>query len=245
MATIWSSPAVAALASASSASASTALAALNLKVVLPKKVNSPTLTLTAAAAAILLFATPLPTHAVPNQTFHEYYGTASSAANYGGFGDNFNKKTAAEYTYLVPDGWKEKLVSKIEKGTNGTDSEFYNPKKKSEKVYLTFLSGFRSLAPMNTVLGNLALSDVGLQDLIANADNVVEKEIRKGDDGQVYYVYEIIGGGGSGHSLITVTCVNNKVYSHFVNAQKVEWERDEDDLRKIHHSFQTFTNRNP
>lgn len=242
MATIFSSTSVAALASASSASASTTPAALNLKPVLPKKVKSPTLTtLTATAASILLFTTPLPTLGVPNQTFHEYYGTASSAANYGGFGDNSNKKTAAEYTYLVPDGWKEKLVSKIEKGTNGTDSEFYNPKKKSEKVYLTFLSGFRSLAPMDTVLGNLALSDVGLQDLIANAESVVEKEISKGENGQVYYVYEIVGGGGSGHSLIAVTCVNNKVYSHFVNAQKVDWERDEEDLRKIHHSFQTFT----
>lgn len=72
----------------------------------------------------------------------------------------------------MPDGWKERLVSKVEKGTNGTDSEFYNPKKKAEKEYLTFLSGFQQLAPRDAVLNNLALSDVDLQDLIASADSV-------------------------------------------------------------------------
>ncbi|KAL0464410.1 UNVERIFIED_CONTAM: Thylakoid lumenal protein, chloroplastic [Sesamum latifolium] len=92
-----------------------------------------------------------------------YYGTAASAANYGGYGGNSDKKASAEYIYDVPDGWKEKLVSKIQKGTNGTDSEFYNPKKKAEKEYLTFLE-----------------------------ENVVSEE-RKDEKGQLYYVYEIDG----------------------------------------------------
>ncbi|THG02398.1 hypothetical protein TEA_025142 [Camellia sinensis var. sinensis] len=97
----------------------------------------------------------------------------------------------------------------VEKGTNGTDSEFYNPKKKAEKEYLTFLSGFRQLAPRDAVLNNLALSDVDLQDLIASADSVTSEE-RKDENGQVYYVYEIDGVGA--HSLISVTCANNKLH---------------------------------
>jgi hypothetical protein len=57
-------------------------------------------------------------------------------------------------------------VSKVEKGTKGTDNEFFNPRKRREREYLTFLSGICALAPLNAVLNNLALSDVGLQDQI-------------------------------------------------------------------------------
>ncbi|KAM1607903.1 hypothetical protein ACFXTH_028620 [Malus domestica] len=168
-----------------------------------------TLTVTAAAAAILTASPP-------------------SAANYGGYGGNSDKKASAEYVYDVPDGWKER--------TNGTDSEFYNPKKKSEKEYLTFLSGFNQLAPKDAVLNNLALSDVNLQDLLASPDNVISEE-RKDEKGQVYYVYEI--DGVAAHSLISVTCARNKLYAHFVNAPTTEWNRDHDLLQHVHESFKT------
>ncbi|GFY92250.1 thylakoid lumenal protein [Actinidia rufa] len=172
-------------------------------------------------------APPPPAHfpslADPSATaFQVYYGTAASAANYGG---NASKKDSAEYVYDIPAGWKERLVSKVEKGTNGTDSEFYNPKKKAEKECLTYLAGFRQLAPTDTVLSNLALSDVSLPDLIGSADSVSSEE-RKDEKGQVYYVYEIDGVGA--HSLISVTCANNKLYAHFVNAPTPEWNRDGD-----------------
>jgi hypothetical protein len=49
--------------------------------------------------------------------------------------------------YDVPAGWKERVISKVEKGTNGTDSEWYNPANKREKVYTTYLGGFRKLGP--------------------------------------------------------------------------------------------------
>ncbi|GAB2210709.1 hypothetical protein Droror1_Dr00015992 [Drosera rotundifolia] len=195
-----------------------------------------TLTATAAAAAIILATTTPPSLASPTSTYNLYYGTAASAANYGGYGGNSSKKDAAEYVYDVPDGWKEKLVSKVEKGTNGTDSEFYNPKKRSEREYLTFLAGFRQLAPREVVLGNLALSDVDLQDLIASADKVSSEE-RKDDNGQVYYEYEV--DGVASHSLISVTCAKNKLYAHFVNAPVSEWNRDQDMLRHLHESFRT------
>lgn len=189
---------------------------------------------TAAAAAVVLSVTPAVSLA--DTTFHLYYGTAASASNYGGYGGNADKKATAEYTYEVPEGWKERLVSKVEKGTNGTDSEFYNPKKRSEREYLTFLSGFRSLAPIDAVLSNLALSDVSLQDQIATADGVRSEE-RNDEKGQLYYTYEIDGAGS--HSLISVTCARNKLYAHFVTAPNVDWSRDQDMLRRIHGSFQT------
>lgn len=127
-------------------------------------------------------------------------------------------------------------MSKVEKGTNGTDSEFYNPKKKTEKEYLLYLAGIRQLGPKDAILNNLALSDVDLQDLIASADSVTSKEVND-DKGQVYYVYEI--DGVAKHSLISVTCARNKLYAHFVNAPTPEWNKDQETLRHVHESFKT------
>lgn len=137
----------------------------------------------------------------------------------------------------MPEGWKERLVSKVEKGTNGTDSEFYNPKKKTEKEYLLYLAGIRQLGPKEAILNNLALSDVDLQDLISSADSVTSEEVSD-DKGQVYYVYEI--DGVAKHSLISVTCARNKLYAHFVNAPTPEWNKDKETLRHVHESFKTI-----
>jgi len=194
-------------------------------------------TLAAAAAAGLLLLSPAPAPSRADPEFTVYYGTAASAANYGGYGGNASKKDTAEYVYDVPEGWKERLVSKVEKGTNGTDSEFFNPRKRTEKEYLTFLSGIRALAPLSAVLDNLALSDVGLQDQIATADDVRSAE-RADGAGQVYYEYEVAGAGA--HSLISVTCARNKLYAHFVTAPNAEWSRDEAMLRRLHESFKTI-----
>ncbi|CAO2207200.1 unnamed protein product [Urochloa humidicola] len=193
----------------------------------------------AAAAAGLLLLSPTPPPTLADPEFTVYYGTAASAANYGGYGGNASKKDTAEYVYDVPSGWKERLVSKVEKGTNGTDSEFFNPRKRSEKEYVAFLPGIRALAPLSAVLDNLALSDVVLQDQIATAEDVRAAE-RRGEEGggQVYYEYEVAGAGA--HSLISVTCARNKLYAHFVTAPNAEWGRDEAMLRRLHESFRTI-----
>ncbi|KAJ0810046.1 hypothetical protein HanPI659440_Chr01g0022241 [Helianthus annuus] len=202
------------------------------------KLQLPNLTTTAitlAAATIIATSTIPPSIAA--ESYATYYGTAASAANYGGYGGNSDKKASAEYIYDIPEGWKERLVSKVEKGTNGTDSEFYNPKKRTEKEYLTFLGGLRQLAPKEVVLNNLALSDVNLQDLIASADSVTSEET-KDEKGQVYYVYEV--DSAAAHSLISVTCAKNKLYAHFVMAPAAEWKRDQETLKHIHESFKTI-----
>ncbi|PRQ54628.1 hypothetical protein RchiOBHm_Chr1g0315791 [Rosa chinensis] len=120
---------------------------------------------------------------------------------------------------------------RLRPSTNGTDSEFYNPKKKTEKEYLSYLGGFWQLATKDVVLNNLALSDMNLQDLIASVD-VVTLEEKKDEKGQVYYVYEI--NEVAAHSLISMTCANNKLYAHFVNAPTPEWNLDNDMLKHVH-----------
>ncbi|KAI9074196.1 hypothetical protein K1719_043850 [Acacia pycnantha] len=64
------------------------------------------------------------------------------------------------------------------------------------------------------------------------------EEEEKDKHGQIYYVYEIDGAGT--HSLISVTCVKNKLYAHFVNAPTPEWNRDKEILRHVHESFKTM-----
>jgi hypothetical protein len=133
------------------------------------------------------------------------------------------------------------MLSKVEKGTNGTDAEFYNPRRKDEKVYLTYLSGFRKLGPRDNVLNNLALSDVNLQDILGSAEDVKAEDLTQ--DGRLYYVYEI--NSPVAHELIKVTCAKNKLYSHFVKAPASDWARDNAMLRKVHDSFTTIGDPTP
>ncbi|BBN00856.1 hypothetical protein MPTK1_2g02710 [Marchantia polymorpha subsp. ruderalis] len=193
-----------------------------------------------AGALVLFFmlAGPCRASAAEAADFTLYYGTAASASSYGGYGGNTNKRDSAEYTFEFPTGWKERTISKIEKGTNGTDSEFLNPKHKEEKVYVTYLSGFRRLAPMDNVLNNLALSDPVLQDILQLADGNITAKDRTDASGQLYYDYEI--DSPVAHALISVTCAKNKLYAHFVKAGNSDWTRDQELLRHVHESFSTI-----
>ena len=51
-------------------------------------------------------------------------------------------------------------------------------------------------------------------------------------------MFDEIDGVGT-HSLIKVTCVNNKLYAHFVNAPTPGRNRDQETLRHLHESFKT------
>jgi len=70
--------------------------------------NSTLSTLNATITATTILTAITPSLVDPSQTFHIYYGTASSAANYGWYGGNSDKKASAEHVYDVPDGWKER-----------------------------------------------------------------------------------------------------------------------------------------
>lgn len=98
--------------------------------IIPILQSKPSLSsLTAAGSAIAIAAivsTSPPSLADAGPAFNVYYGTAASAANYGGLGGNANKKDSAEYVYDVPDGWKERLVSKVEKGISKSPWKFLN-----------------------------------------------------------------------------------------------------------------------
>eukprot|EP00898_Chlorokybus_atmophyticus_P005830 jgi/Chlat1/6248/Chrsp44S00452 len=187
---------------------------------------------TLAVAAAVSNQTTLPAKA--DDGYFTFYGQAAGPASYGGYGGT-ERREGARYTYDVPEAWKARAISKVEKGTNGTDSEFFNPKKKDEKVYVTSLAGVGRLNNINNTLQDLALSDVRLQDFLGSADNVASSEDRNGS--QLYYRYDI--SSAVGHALINVTSVSGKIYAHFVLAPPKEWVRDEAALRRISASFKT------
>ncbi|GAQ80600.1 psbP-like [Klebsormidium nitens] len=190
------------------------------------------------AAAAVLGLSQLAGPVGAAEEFNTFYGKAASASSYGGYGGNAGTNTEAEYVYDVPAGWKERVISKVEKGTNGTDSEWYNPANKKEKIYTTYLGGFRKLGPKENIINDLALSDVKIQDALGSADNFDQRE-RKDDAGQLYYDYEI-DNPGSGHTLITVTVARNKLYAVFVMAPNAAWNKDEKMLRRMWSSFRTI-----
>lgn len=198
-----------------------------------KWIGTSAVTLSTAAALLCGSVDP----AFADAGYKLYYGTAASASSYGGYGGNSSKQDSAEYTYEVPDAWKERAISKVEKGTNGTDSEFFNPKNRNAKTYLLFLAGFRRLPPQENVLNDIALSDVNLQDLIMTADEIKQSQRLDPSTDQLYYDFEIEG--PLGHALISVTCAKNKLYAHFVNANGNLWGKDEATFRHIHDSFKT------
>ncbi|GJP76408.1 hypothetical protein CLOP_g6858 [Closterium sp. NIES-67] len=151
-----------------------------------------------------------------------YYGTAASASSYGGYGGNASKQATAEYIYGVPEDWKERAISKVEKGTNGTDSEFYWPKNRNVKTYVTFLAGFRRLPPQENVLGDIALSDVNLQDLILSADEIKKEQHRDPDSTSCTTTLRSTALWGSPHYS---HMRQEQALRHFVNAPDKFWKR--------------------
>ncbi|XVF33742.1 hypothetical protein REPUB_Repub17cG0194800 [Reevesia pubescens] len=117
---------------------------------------------TALATTTLLTSTP-PSIAAQPPTYHMYYGTAASAANYGGYGGNSDKKASAEYVYDVPDGWKRAFSFQSGKGHQWNRQRVLQSEEKTRE-----------------------------RDLIAGADSLVSEE-KKDENGQLYYVYEIDG----------------------------------------------------
>lgn len=59
------------------------------------------------------------------------------------------------------------------------------------------------------------------QDVIASADEIIQSE--RVLDGQKFYDFDI--DSPLGRSLISVTCVRNKLYAHFVNVPSNDWSR--------------------
>lgn len=106
----------------------------------PLSTSTAPISIAATAIAVAAILSTTPSSLADNGAgFNVYYGTAASAANYGGLGGNASKKDTAEYIYDVPEGWKERLVSKVEKGTPKSQSKRSISSQFVSKINFTFL----------------------------------------------------------------------------------------------------------
>lgn len=195
--------------------------------------------LLASGGAIALSAFPsLPAMAADELV--TFYGAANPPATPGKLGGTIKSK--ARYTFNVPAGWTEEVISKVEKGTNGTDVRFNGSSRKKEKCFLLTLlnyggkTGFTMEQPPVTLLQSLTGSLFFFQDAL-EAGELTAKSITK--NGNKFFEYTLE---GPESYLIQVTVTDGRVFGFFVTASEKFFETDAPLLRTMVDSFDTFPN---
>lgn len=169
-----------------------------------------------------------------------FYGAANPPATPGKLGGT--TKSKARYTFDVPAGWTEEVISKVEKGTNGTDVRFNGPSRKKEKCFLLTLlnyggkKGFTMEQPPVPLLKSLTGSLFFFQDAL-EAGELTAKEITK--NGEKFFEYTLT---GPESYLIQVTVTDGRVFGFFVTASEKYFETDASVLRTMMDSFDTYPN---
>jgi len=193
-----------------------------------------------SAAAFAVSSLPsLPAMAeVPALT--TFYGAANPPATPGKLGGT--TKAKARYSFDYPETWVEEVISKVEKGTNGTDVRLIGPKSKKEKVFvLTLLNfggkkGFTMDQPAVPLLQSLTGSLFFFQDALADGE-LTARTIQK--DGKKYYEYKLE---GSDSYLIQITVEDGRVFGFFLNASAKGFASDSELFRTMADSFVAYPN---
>lgn len=164
-----------------------------------------------------------------------YFGQATSASSYGGYGGNEEATDLSQFKYWfdVPKNWKGDIVTKQEKGYLGIDARFSNPAApKKNKAYVITFPGYAKLKDdYEEILNDLALADPDLQDSIANADSFTFTE-RKLEDGQIFVDYDVISYPTS--VLASITTYNKRLFAilAFSDADRFEERRAQMDVTR-------------
>eukprot|EP00240_Pyramimonas_obovata_P003684 CAMPEP_0118933784 /NCGR_PEP_ID=MMETSP1169-20130426/12480_1 /TAXON_ID=36882 /ORGANISM="Pyramimonas obovata, Strain CCMP722" /LENGTH=362 /DNA_ID=CAMNT_0006876593 /DNA_START=27 /DNA_END=1116 /DNA_ORIENTATION=+ len=165
--------------------------------------------------------------------FQRYYGRATSASSYGGYGGTETEEDAFKYYFDVPSNWKSEIVTKQEKGYQGVDARFSRPEKGLQAFLVTF-PGYTKLKEDKTdILDDLAIADATLQDTLAYADEFTVIE-EKNDEGQLFVKYDVIGESTS--LLVNLTTYGGRLYVFFVKIKGSTFDREM--VEKIRNSFE-------
>mmetsp|Transcript_12364 Transcript_12364/g.25981 ORF Transcript_12364/g.25981 Transcript_12364/m.25981 type:complete len:265 (-) Transcript_12364:127-921(-) len=191
----------------------------------------------AAAAAVMKIAPPV--FADEEGEPITFYGAANPPATYGGIGGTAPEM--ARYTFQYPAGmFKELGVSKIEKGTNGTDTKFVSTaRSKKEQVYVVSLAnegavgGFKQQDP-ERLLSSVSGSDYVFQDAL-NLGEVTSSKRTVDDDTFYDFVIE-----GADTFLVSITTRQGRLFAIFVNAPLKSYKDDKAMLETIQKSFRTL-----
>ncbi|KAK3281124.1 hypothetical protein CYMTET_11072 [Cymbomonas tetramitiformis] len=168
-----------------------------------------------------------------------YYGAADPPATYGGRGGT--TRELARYSYLLPSSWKEDLVNKVEKGTNGTDSRFLSPSaRKKSKVYCISLkneggaTGFK-MKDMDQTLAGLAGSDSFFQNALFEGEITSKEKVER--NGELFFDYVVE---GPQNYLISITTRQGRVFGFFINANTKTFRDDQELFSTMRDSFRTY-----
>jgi len=156
--------------------------------------------------------------------FQRYYGRATSASSYGGYGGTETEVDAFKYYFDIPSSWKNEIITKQEKGYQGVDARFSIPTKKSTNAFLVTFPGYQTLKEdKSSLLDDLAIADGNLQDTLALAEEFTITE-RKNDEGQLFVEYDVIGEGNS--ILVNLTTYGGRLYVFFVKTKDNNFDRE-------------------
>jgi len=165
------------------------------------------------------------------------FGQATSASSYGGYGGNDQGTDVESFKYWfdVPTTWKSELVTKQEKGYQGVDLRFSDPKNKKIRAFMVTFPGYPTLKTQyEEILNDLSLADSNLQDALMNADEFTY-EATKEKDGQLYVDYTIRSEPES--LLARITVYNKRLYAMLVWAPAGEFNKQQDTLEDVRASF--------
>eukprot|EP00887_Chlorella_sp_A99_P003149 scaffold9.g3149.t1 len=101
-----------------------------------------------------------------------FYGLATPPTSYGGYGGN-DPNASPKYSFDYPAEWKQDVINKTDKGTQGIDCRLYNPRNKQQQVFvITFgragedNKSFR-LTDIDSTIAGFAGADYDMQARVA------------------------------------------------------------------------------
>lgn len=146
------------------------------------------------------------------------------------------------YTFLLPEGWEEVPVSIADLGGTEVDGRFKSEKQGDLAVVLAPVLRFADVGFNADIriddLGSPAkmISGFGPEIMQQNVDDLVESTNVRKTDGLTYYDYEL-----SGHVLISMTALKNRVYIVAVRPKdSTQWRRHSDAFRTMAQSFRAL-----
>ena len=164
------------------------------------------------------------------------YGEATTAASYGGYGGSDKSDDRFKYTYEVPEEWRAETINKIEKGVTGIDNR--QAAGKATKAYVITFPGYLKLKDdRDSIISDLAIADIQLQDILAGQETFESRSRTQGD--QLFYDYDI--SSYDTQMLATATVDGGRIYILVVLAPSNEYRRDEKKFQTIRNSLNTLS----
>jgi len=170
-----------------------------------------------------------------------FKGVASPPTSYGGYGGNAEE--SFKYAFMVPSAWKSETVNKTEKGTQGVDCKFTNPKVKGMKAFVIALGragedakAFK-ITDVEGTFASFAGADYDIQDALTTADEVTTKT-RDGENGDVFFEYDI--DSPINHYQASISTKRGKIFALFIKTPGAAYNANKELTDTMLKSFTTL-----